>query len=52
MTAEKKKVYGNMRIMAFQGKDYARIEIFVGYLEVVRSSDITDEDIFRRFTRT
>ncbi len=41
-----------MRIMAFQGKDYARIEIFVGDLEVVRSSDITDEDIFRRFTRT
>lgn len=27
------------------GKDYAEIEIFVGDLETVRSSDITDEDI-------
>ena len=27
------------------GRDYAEIEIFVGDLEVVRSSDITDADI-------
>lgn len=27
------------------GRDYAMIEIFVGDLEVVKSSDITDEDI-------
>lgn len=27
------------------GADYAEIEIFVGDLEVVKSSDITDEDI-------
>ena len=26
MTAEKKKVYGNMRIMAIQGKDLFRTE--------------------------
>ena len=28
-----------------EGRDYAMIEIFVGDLEVVRSSDITDKDI-------
>ena len=29
------------------GRDYAEIEIFVGDLKVVRSSDINDEDILK-----
>ena len=29
------------------GNDYAEIEIFVGDLEVVKSSDVGDEDILR-----
>jgi len=30
-----------------QGRDYAIIEVFFGDMEVVRSSDITDEDILK-----
>ena len=29
------------------GRDYAEIEIFVGDLKVVRSSDLNDEDILK-----
>ena len=30
-----------------EGRDYAEIEIFVGDLEVVKSSDVGDEDILK-----
>ena len=49
MTAEKKKVYGNMRIMAIQGKDLFRTEAITalknGKLNADRFDGIIDESL-------
>jgi len=49
MTAEKKKVYGNMRIMAIQGKDLFRAEAITtlknGKLNTDRFDGIIDESL-------
>ena len=49
MTAEKKKVYGNMRIMAIQGKDLFRTEAITalknGKLNTDRFDGILDESL-------
>ena len=49
MAAEKKKVYGNMRIMAIEGKDIFRAEMLTalknGKLNADKFSGIIDESL-------